>query len=227
MADVKKIAFLAPLWLLWLLVFAAFVLMLSGVSGMQSDCSDASANLFLGGGSSGYLAPVDCDRFFSYAWWTVFYDLIYLIILAVCLAAGAIYLFRGGLVGLTAINIMLAMNLTNTFLYYNNVTTMVDTFGQRARVTVAGGILKAIASFFILGMLGWKDESGEWEEGTAQTEPAGKAVGPTIEGARTGAAAIVPGKIKSGGTTTLPGTTTAAVPVSTPPRYEQPVPRAV
>lgn len=124
--------------------------------------------------------PYNTDRLFSYAWWAVWYNFLLLIILAIMLIANSVYLFRGGLIALVAINIMLMIETANSFLYYNNVTTLSGSFSDRARVTVAGAIIKAIASFLLIAVLGFKDEYGQWEEGTATPPPAGKTVGPTI-----------------------------------------------
>jgi hypothetical protein len=55
----------------WLLSTAGFAIMLGGLAGMQKSCGGAGgANTPLppGLGAVGYLAPVPCDRFFSFDW---------------------------------------------------------------------------------------------------------------------------------------------------------------
>jgi hypothetical protein len=69
-----KLAFLASAGLFLALDFVGFVLLLSGVAAMQAGCGGSAANLFLGGGSSGYLAHISCDRFFAYPWFITFFS---------------------------------------------------------------------------------------------------------------------------------------------------------
>jgi hypothetical protein len=54
---------------LWLLHTAAFVLLLIGVATMQSRCGAAGANQLQSMGPVGYLAPVSCNKFFSFDWY--------------------------------------------------------------------------------------------------------------------------------------------------------------
>lgn len=54
----------------WLLSTAGFAILLAGIASMQSDCEESGVNSPIppGLGAVGYLAPVGCDRFFSFDW---------------------------------------------------------------------------------------------------------------------------------------------------------------
>ena len=55
----------------WFLSTAGFAILLAGVASMQQSCGSsggATQALPPGLGAVGYLAPVPCDRFFSFDW---------------------------------------------------------------------------------------------------------------------------------------------------------------
>jgi hypothetical protein len=96
--------------------------------------------------------------FFSYPWWITFYNLGVLLLAAASLG-GFLHRFRPGIIALLAISLMQNLSTANTFLYYDSVPTTSGTFEARARVTSAGAIIKSIAMFFLIGLIGARDES--------------------------------------------------------------------
>ena len=149
----------AGAWMCWFLDFCGWVILLSGVSAMQQSCGASAADFLLGGGSAGFNAAVPCDVFFEYTWWMTFYNLFLLILTAIVLSTNSLPTFRPGLVTLSAVGAMMSMIIANTYLYYNSLPTTSGTFTARARVTVAGGIIKAIALLLMIGFTGARDES--------------------------------------------------------------------
>jgi hypothetical protein len=54
----------------WLLSTAGFAILLAGIGSMQSACGPTGVNSPIppGMGAVGYLAPVPCNKFFSFDW---------------------------------------------------------------------------------------------------------------------------------------------------------------
>lgn len=142
-----------------LLDFCGWVILLAGVSAMQYSCGGSDANLLLSGGSAGYNGAVSCDVYFSYSWWFVFYNLFVLIVSSIALA-GSLAKFRPGLVALQAVAAMQAIVLANNYLYFNDLAIESGTLVARAKVAVAGAVIKAIASLLFIAAVGARDE---WE----------------------------------------------------------------
>ena len=152
----------------------AWVLLLSGTSAMQASCG--GTNVQSVGGLAGYNAPISCDHFFGYTWWITFYNLGFVLAAIGTMATGNMSRFRPGLIGLGAIAAMQAMVCANTFLSLNQLNIDSETFKTRARVTVAGAVIKAIATLLFLIFAGMRDEKDTWVEET--TQPAKKEKGP-------------------------------------------------
>ena len=124
----------------------------------MQKCGGADANLFLTGGASGYNGPVSCDVFFAYPWWITFYNLT-AIGISIAALLGFMQRFRPGVMALLSISLMQNLDTANTFLFYNDVETTSGSFNSSARVTAAGAIIKSISMFFLLGLIGTRDES--------------------------------------------------------------------
>ncbi|KAI7836796.1 hypothetical protein COHA_009341 [Chlorella ohadii] len=100
-------------------------------------------------GQPGYLAPVACNKLFSYPWWIW----AFLTFMFVLLAVGATTFngrLRGMLVALSAALLVLLMNTANTFLYVNYIDGLPGTIAARGRVLAAGAIMSSIALFLLI-----------------------------------------------------------------------------
>eukprot|EP00887_Chlorella_sp_A99_P005657 scaffold1.g5657.t1 len=161
----------AMMWAAWALSFCGWVILLSGVASMQKECGASPVNALTQAGPAGYLAPISCDKFFRYLWWIWALLLTVLVIAAVGLATATINMFRpgggkwrgqrGALVGLLAVTVTLLMDTANTFLYISDAgfPLVTGVMVTRARVTVAGAIISAVALFVMLILAGYYDES--------------------------------------------------------------------
>jgi Ca2+/Na+ antiporter len=82
---------------------------------VQQQCGRAGANSLTNVGGSAYLAPVTCDRFFSYDWFILFFHFFVWALVAFFLFSATVHTFRHGLVTLLAVAAVLLMFLTNTW----------------------------------------------------------------------------------------------------------------
>ena len=89
-------------------------------------------------------------------------------------AAKGLDKFRGGLIGLIALAVMLVGDATNTFYYWNHAGFS-STAKDRARTMLAGGIIASIALYVLLFLVGVADEKAEKVETTG--EPTGETLG--------------------------------------------------
>ncbi len=155
----------------------AWVLLLSGTSAMQASCG--GTNVQTVGGLAGYNAAISCNHFFGYTWWITFYNLGFVLAAIFTMASGNMSRFRPGLIGLGAIAAMQAMVCANTFLSMNQLPIDSETFKTRARVTVAGAVIKAIATLLFIIFAGIRDEKNTWiQETTQSTQKEKGPVGP-------------------------------------------------
>ncbi|PRW44259.1 UPF0420 [Chlorella sorokiniana] len=126
-------------------------------------------------GQPGYLAPVPCNKLFSYPWWIW----AFLTFMFVMLALGVTTFMgrlRGMLVALSAALLVLLMNTANTFLYVNYIDGLPGTIAARGRVLAAGAIISSIAMFLLIMVLGWHNEDAALET-EYDTETTGKKKG--------------------------------------------------
>ncbi|KAK2076563.1 hypothetical protein QBZ16_005323 [Prototheca wickerhamii] len=145
----------------------------AGVASMQSGCDNSLGVTGLArGGAVGYLAPIECSKFFRYAWWSTFYTFaVWATILAFLVT---VTIHKPGLIGLIVISMMLLMNTANTFLFFNDVQTGDSTFTAGTRTTVAGSIIIVFAEFFLIFLIGLHDEEASWESGFKAARAASK-----------------------------------------------------
>uniref|UniRef100_A0A1D1ZXF4 Uncharacterized protein n=1 Tax=Auxenochlorella protothecoides TaxID=3075 RepID=A0A1D1ZXF4_AUXPR len=146
-----------PLVLAWGSVFflsVAWFLLLGGVGSLQSACGDSGATSLLRAGSAGYLAPVTCNRFYSYVWWTVWYDFFAIILVAYLLATSRIHTLRYGAIGFLIPVTYLLMSTSDVAqaLWHIGVSP------SRAKVLLAGGIISSIFQVVLIVLLGIHDE---------------------------------------------------------------------
>lgn len=122
-------------------------------------CGGTRVTSILSGGSAGYNGAISCDVFFSYTWWIWAYGLFIVVLTPAIMGSGALARFRPGLITLLTIAAMQAMQVANTYLYFNQLPeTSSGGFAARYQTTVAGGIIKAIALLLLIAILGVRDE---------------------------------------------------------------------
>jgi hypothetical protein len=111
-------------------------------------------------GTAGYLGPVSCSKFYGYTWWIIWYVFLLLIVVPILAGKGSLGTFRGGLLGLLALGVMLVGDTANTFNLWNHLGFSGQT-EDRARVMIAGSIFVSIALYLIILLVGVADEKGE------------------------------------------------------------------
>ena len=156
----------------WLLAFAGFAILLGGISAMQQACGGAAVNgpIPPGLGAVGYLAPVPCDRFFSFDWFILFWHFFVWLLVAIFLFSRKVHVARSMLTSLLAIAATLLMFQANTWYRINGTGSGLNgNFTARARTTFGGAIIAAIADLFLLLVLGLHDED-EYEENVKTEE---------------------------------------------------------
>lgn len=146
------------------LAFCAFGLLLGGVSAMQQKCGQAGADTVLG--PSSYLAPIPCDRFFSFDWWILFFHFGVWCALLFFIFGRTIHKARNALTGLLISVSILLIFMTNTWYrpwsgYY---IPLEESFKKRAKVTFAGALVGAVSDILLLITIGLHDESATPEE---------------------------------------------------------------
>ncbi|KAL4852859.1 hypothetical protein ACK3TF_006065 [Chlorella vulgaris] len=153
------------IWAAWLLSTCGFAILLGGVASMQNDCSANINALTLGGvGTPGYLAPVSCGHFFQYTWWITFLHFFTWVMVLAYLVMDVIHKNRAALVGILAVAAVLLMDTANTYLQYNYLPGLTGTMLTRARVTVAGAIIAAVADLLLILLVGWHDDKTTYKE---------------------------------------------------------------
>lgn len=161
------------LWMTWLLFLFGWILLLSGIAALQNDCNKGH-NALVSAAVAGFMGQVPCKKFYGYSWWIVWYAFLILLLVPILLARHSLHHFRAGALALIALLTMLLGDLTNTFLYYNNLN-IPGAGGSRARVTVAGGIVTSIACYLMLILMGVVDEKKETKPSSG--EPTGETMG--------------------------------------------------
>ncbi|KAL4439218.1 hypothetical protein ABPG77_004120 [Micractinium sp. CCAP 211/92] len=143
-------------WLFWLLWVAGWIIMLSGASALQQDCS--KSNVTVVAGTVGYLAPISCGRFYSYAWWTTWYAFAMLIVVPIFLAAGWVHKWRMGLIGLLIPLVVLLQYTCDTFLGLWETGPQGGSQEARSKALFSGSIISVISVYIIIILLGVFDE---------------------------------------------------------------------
>ncbi|KAL4433903.1 hypothetical protein ABPG75_000344 [Micractinium tetrahymenae] len=152
------------IWLGWLLATCGFGILLGGVASMQQACGGTPLGSTItgyGGGSTGYLAPVDCAHLFQYTWWIVFLHFFVWFLVLVYLIMNVIHKTRGALIGMLAVASVLLMDTANTFLMFNYIPGFTGKMASRTRATVAGAIVAAVADMLLILIIGWDSFASE------------------------------------------------------------------
>ncbi|KAL4428445.1 hypothetical protein ABPG75_002534 [Micractinium tetrahymenae] len=174
-------------WLFLVLAFCGWAILLGGLAALQQACHrtglgtlaqmlpSAGRRLLQNPliGTVGYLAPVGCNKIFSYTWWIMAFDLFVLVLLAVGITT-IIGTFRGGMVAISAVLLLLLMDTANTYLYFNEINNLTDSIPSRARAVVAGAIISCIAYGILIIIIGWHDEDASVMDKTYDAEAAGR-----------------------------------------------------
>jgi hypothetical protein len=138
------------------------------------NCSSASHSAVALAGTAGYLGPVSCSKFYGYTWWITWYIFLLLIVVPILAAKRSLGHFRGGLLGLLALGVMLVGDTANTFNLWNHLGFS-KTAEDRARVMIAGTIIVSIAMYLLIMLIGIADEKGEKVQTSG--EPTGETFG--------------------------------------------------
>lgn len=155
------------IWAAWLLATAGFGILLAGVASMQSMCSANVLNTLtsVGGGSVGYLAPVSCGHFFQYTWWILVLHFFAWCMVLAYLLGNLIHKNRAALVGILAVAAVLLMDTANTYLMVKYLALPgTGTLSTRAKLTVAGAIIAAVADLLLILAIGWHDDKTTLKE---------------------------------------------------------------
>jgi hypothetical protein len=138
---------------------------------MQSRCGVAGANNIIFWGATSYLAPVPCNRFFSFDWFILFFQGFVWLLLALFVLTRTVHKFRTGLTAFLAISSVLLMLQTNTWvrtITYED-SGLDNSFKRRAYVAFSGALVSAIANLLMLLLMGWHDEKAVAESGREKT----------------------------------------------------------
>lgn len=155
------------IWLGWLLATCGFGILLGGVAAMQQACGSTPLGSTItgyGGGSTGYLGPVDCDHLFQYTWWILFLHFFVWFLVLVYLIMNVVHKTRGALIGMLAVAAVLLMDTANTYLMFNYIPGFTGKMASRTRATVAGAIVSAVADLFLILVIGWDSFAPERRE---------------------------------------------------------------
>jgi len=101
------------------LAFSSFAILLGGVAAMQDRCGQASGLTDRILGTVGYLAPVPCDRLFSFDWWITFFQGFLTFFLLYVMVASSFQTWRNAVTGLCTIGALLTMMQANTWCAQN------------------------------------------------------------------------------------------------------------
>jgi hypothetical protein len=137
-----------------------WILMLAAVAALQQDCTSTAPGALALAGTAGYLGPVSCSEIYGYTWWITWYVFLMLLVVPILAAKSSLHKFRGGLLGMLALAVMLVSDTANTFNIWNHLG-----FGKvakdRARAMIAGSIIVSIALYLLICLIGVADEKGE------------------------------------------------------------------
>lgn len=137
---------------------------------MQSACGAAGPNNIALWGATNYMAPVNCNRFFSFDWFIVFFEGFVWLLLALFVLPRIVHKFRSGLIAFLAIATTLLMLACNTWvrvISYDD--TISGTFVRRARVAFAGALVAAVANLILIFLIGLHDEKNLDRTGEKKT----------------------------------------------------------
>ncbi|PSC69847.1 membrane transporter [Micractinium conductrix] len=141
-------------WLFWLLLVCGWILMLGGLSALQNDCGASNVTDPTVAGTVGYLAPINCDRFYSYSW----YEFFMLIIIAAFLGGALVHKWRMGLVGLMVPLVVLLQYTCDTYLGLWETAPSGGNQQSRAKTLFAGSLISTISIYAITILFGVFDE---------------------------------------------------------------------
>ncbi|KAL4522896.1 hypothetical protein Ndes2437B_g00055 [Nannochloris sp. 'desiccata'] len=154
-----------------MLAFASFGILLGGVAAMQNACGNGIDNVVLG--QTHYLAPVACDRFYSFDWFITFFQgFVWLVLLPVILGR-QIHKSRNMSNGLLIVASLLLIHMTNVWYHAWNGVGAVPGFGQgvltnsynrRAKVAFSGALIGAVANLLMMIFIGLHDEKATTAE---------------------------------------------------------------
>ncbi|KAK2076565.1 hypothetical protein QBZ16_005325 [Prototheca wickerhamii] len=141
-------------WTSVVLLWISWVVMLGGVGSLQANCGGSGASELLRAGSAGYLAPVSCHRFYSYIWWTLWYDFMALVLLSYVLAKEIVHITRYFVIAFLAPLTYLLMSTTDVAqaIWHLGVSQ------SRAKALFAGTIMSTILQLVMIILLGIQDE---------------------------------------------------------------------
>lgn len=151
-----------------LFTFACWCVFLGGLASLQHQCHERPASQYVDGvmnlGSiDGFSAGIaDCHNVFQFWWWIIALEFVLLVSLIATSGAGKGFLGRHTFLGLFVVATVLYILASHVFLQ----TMSLEYFHQggllkRARATIAGAILTAIANFVMIMVLGHPGHSDD------------------------------------------------------------------
>lgn len=95
-------------------------------------------------------------------------EFVVVVALLVAAATGGLKRTRMAFLGLTAVNMLLYINVSNTFYAHQDSTPVTDMLYPSTRTALAGAIMTAVANGFLILALGVSDVSEEGPHFTGQ-----------------------------------------------------------
>lgn len=141
----------------------------AGIASVQQACGqglDTTGAI----GNSGFFARVSCDKEFEYTWFITIQNLAVVVAVIGIVATNTLHKFRAGVIGISAVQVMLLSDVANSFVLINTTSYGSSTFRARARVVSAGSILGTIAFLLITIFVGIFDERAVFSPGSAIRE---------------------------------------------------------
>lgn len=201
------------IWIPHFLQFCSFGIMLGGIAALQNECGSGLNNQAFG--TTSYLAAVPCNRFFSFDWFILFFQLFVWIVILPLLFTRRIHKARNAVNGLLVVASILLCALTNTWYRgfsglgqdFNN-----QTFSNRSKAVFSGSLVGAVADLFLILFIGlYREEGHDDTEGRENVHVyahrVGQSAGTTQEQFQT---SYVPTGAMPGATHAHTTTTTAA-----------------
>ncbi|KAG2438873.1 hypothetical protein HYH02_010671 [Chlamydomonas schloesseri] len=137
------------------LVFCTWTVSLAGLASVQDKCVSGWSD-FLGQNVNGYSTGLACYTFFRYYWFIVCLEVCLIFGLAGVLASGAYAKFRNSFLGLFCVATLLYIQMCDTSLTTDSVTsdTSEAQVKNRVRTWIAGSIMTATVNCFLIIALG-------------------------------------------------------------------------
>lgn len=158
--DMTQLSMSPYLLLSWGILLLGWILMLSGQAAVQEACVAGSDGYAVAVPVGGYMGPASCSKVYGYSWFICVYAFFIAVLTPVIVMKDLLGKCRACYIGLLAPLIMLAGDMSNTFITftYADITT---SFTSRCRATAAGAIISSMGAYMLLIFAGFVDEDAE------------------------------------------------------------------